>query len=174
MIIDGKKIVSVSYTLSTPGVLSTSEETVVEKTEPEVPLVWLYGAGSMIPDFEKNLQGKKKGDHFDFRIKAEDGYGLYDDTYIANIPLDAFRGKDGTLDTTMVKLGNTLPMMDNQGNHLQGVVKEISLTEVKMDFNHPMAGKDLHFVGEVEDVRLPSPEEIEHGHVHGPGGHHHH
>ncbi len=172
MVIDGKKVVSVSYTLSTPGKL-TDAETVVEKTDPGVPLVWLYGVGSMIPDFEKNLEGKKAGDFFDFRISAANGYGLYDESHVAQIPLDAFRGKDGTIDTTMVKLENILPMMDNEGNHLQGVVKEISLTEVKMDFNHPMAGKDLHFIGKVEEVRVPSSEELEHGHVHGEGGHHH-
>jgi FKBP-type peptidyl-prolyl cis-trans isomerase SlyD len=172
MIIEGKKVVSVGYVLTTPGKI-TDDETVVEKTDPEVPLVWLYGAGSMIPDFEENLKGKKAGDHFDFRITAANGYGLYDESYVAQIPLDAFRGKDGTLDTSMVKLGNTLPMMDNQGNHLQGVVKEISLTEIKMDFNHPMAGKDLHFTGDIVEVRNPTKEELEHGHVHGEGGHHH-
>jgi FKBP-type peptidyl-prolyl cis-trans isomerase SlyD len=172
MIIEGKKVVSVSYTLSTPGTLIDTE-TVVEKTDPDVPLVWLYGTGSMIPDFEKNLQGKKAGDLFDFRITAENGYGLYEESHVAMIPLDAFRGQDGTIDTSMVKLDNVLPMMDNQGNHLQGVVKEISLTEVKMDFNHPMAGKALHFTGKVIDVRVPSAEELEHGHVHGEGGHHH-
>jgi FKBP-type peptidyl-prolyl cis-trans isomerase SlyD len=173
MVVDGKKVVSVSYTLSTPG-KTAGQETVVEKTEPNIPLVWLYGVGSMIPDFENNLKGKKAGDKFDFHIKAVDGYGLRDETYLASIPLDAFRGEDGSVDTEMVKIGNTLPMMDNQGNHLQGVVLEISLTEVKMDFNHPMAGKDLHFVGEVLEIREPSAEELEHGHVHGPGGHHHH
>ncbi|HEY6161907.1 MAG TPA: peptidylprolyl isomerase, partial [Bacteroidia bacterium] len=66
-----------------------------------------------------------------------------------------------------------LPMVDNKGNHLQGKVTEISLTEVKMDFNHPMAGKDLHFTGEVLEVRDATQEELAHGHVHGPGGHHH-
>jgi|ERR1051326_477698 FKBP-type peptidyl-prolyl cis-trans isomerase SlyD len=172
MNVDNNKVVSVKYTLFTPNKI-TDEETVVEKAEATDPLVWLFGTGSMIEDFEKNLKGKKKGDTFDFRIKAENAYGLHDPSYIVTIPLDAFRGKDGTIDTNMVKVGNVLPMVDNKGNHLQGKVTEVSLTEVKMDFNHPMAGKDLHFTGEVLEVRDATQEEISHGHVHGPGGHHH-
>ncbi len=172
MTIEGKKVVSVSYTLYTPSKI-TGEDTLVEKTEAESPLVWLYGTGSMIPGFEQNLQGKKVGDLFDFVILAADGYGLYDETYVANVPLDAFRGKDGNIESSILKIGNTIPMQDNNGNHLQGVVKEVSLTDVKMDFNHPMAGKDLHFTGSVLEVRTPSEEELAHGHVHGAGGHHH-
>ena len=172
MNIENKKVVSVKYTLFSPNKI-TNEETQVEKADEKEPLVWLFGTGSMIGDFEKNLNGKKKGDTFDFRISADDAYGKHDPSYLINIPLDAFRGKDGAIDTNMVKLGNTLPMQDNKGNHLQGKVIEISLTEVRMDFNHPMAGKDLHFIGEVLDVRAASAEELAHGHVHGPGGHHH-
>jgi len=172
MSIEKNKVVSVKYTLFTPHKI-TGEETQIEKADQNKPLVWLYGTGSMIPDFEKNILGKKSGDTFDFRIKAEDAYGNYDETYIVKVPLDAFRGKDGSIDSEFIKVGKTLPMSDNQGNHLQGIVKEISLTEVKMDFNHPMAGKDLHFIGEVIEVRIATAEELEHGHVHGPHGHHH-
>ena|SRR5688572_7509892 len=172
MNIEKNKVVSVKYTLFTPHKI-TGEETQVEKADESHPLVWLYGIGSMIPDFETNLKGKKKGDTFDFRVKAENAYGNYDESYVVKVPLDAFRDKDGKIDSEFVKVGNTLPMTDNQGNHLQGMVKEISLTDVKMDFNHPMAGKDLHFTGEVLEVRDASAEEIAHGHVHGPHGHHH-
>lgn len=172
MVIENKKVVSVKYALFSPNAI-TSEEMQVEKADEHHPLVWLFGTGGMIEDFETNLKGKKKGDTFDFRIKAENAYGKHDLAYLISIPLDAFRGKDGTIDTNMVKVGKTLPMVDNQGNRLQGKVLEISLTEVKMDFNHPMAGKDLHFIGEVLDIRNATPEELDHGHVHGPGGHHH-
>ena len=173
MVIEDKKVVSVKYTLFTPHKI-TNEETMVEKADEKEPLVWLFGTGSMIGDFESNLTGKKKGDTFDFRIKAENAYGNFDPSYVITIPLDAFRGKDGTIDTNMVKVGNTLPMQDNKGNHLQGKVTEVSLTEVRMDFNHPMAGKDLHFIGEILEIRVATEEELAHGHVHGPGGHHHH
>ncbi len=172
MVIENKKVVSVKYTLFTPSKI-LGEESQVEKADENHPLVWLYGTGGMIEDFEANLKGKKAGDTFDFHIKSENAYGKQDPTYIVTIPLDAFRGKDGAIDTNMVKVGNTLPMVDNNGNHLQGTVIEVSLTDVKMDFNHPMAGKDLHFIGEVLEVRNATEEELAHGHVHGPGGHHH-
>jgi FKBP-type peptidyl-prolyl cis-trans isomerase SlyD len=73
----------------------------------------------------------------------------------------------------MVKVGNTLPMTDNEGNRLQGVVEEITDVHVRMDFNHPLAGQDLRFKGIVLDIRDASAEELAHGHVHGPHGHHH-
>ena len=65
-----------------------------------------------------------------------------------------------------------LPILDNQGNRMEGIVEEITDEFVKMDFNHPLAGQDLHFVGEILDVRKASSEELDHGHVHGAGGHH--
>lgn len=77
------------------------------------------------------------------------------------------------LDTEMVAAGNFLPMVDDQGNQMQGLVVEVGSDFVVMDFNHPLAGKDLHFVGSVLEIREASAEEIAHGHVHGPGGHHH-
>lgn len=64
-------------------------------------------------------------------------------------------------------------MRDQEGNPLMGIVKEITDAYVKMDFNHPLAGFDLHFMGEVLEVRDASQEELDHGHVHGPHGHHH-
>jgi FKBP-type peptidyl-prolyl cis-trans isomerase SlyD len=64
-------------------------------------------------------------------------------------------------------------MNDGQGQTFQGKVKAVSLDTVTMDFNHPLAGKTLHFKGKIESLREAAPEEISHGHVHGPGGHHH-
>jgi FKBP-type peptidyl-prolyl cis-trans isomerase SlyD len=66
-----------------------------------------------------------------------------------------------------------VPMSDNDGNHLRGKILEITDEHIKMDFNHPLAGTDLHFSIEVLDVREATDEEIDHGHVHGEHGHHH-
>jgi FKBP-type peptidyl-prolyl cis-trans isomerase SlyD len=73
----------------------------------------------------------------------------------------------------MVKVGNVLPMTDSDGNQMRGSVQEITGEHVRMDFNHPLAGQDLHFAGEVLEIRDATKEELSHGHVHGPGGHHH-
>ena len=73
----------------------------------------------------------------------------------------------------MLQEGNFIPMADSEGNHLQGKIVSVGDETVKMDFNHPLAGMDMHFNGKVIGVRDASAEEIAHGHVHGEGGHHH-
>ena len=90
-----------------------------------------------------------------------------------NIPIDSFKSPEGILDLNEIRLDNTLAMSDNQGNQLQGKILEVTAIHVRMDFNHPLADHELHFIGEVINVRPATAEEISHGHVHGPGGHHH-
>ena len=80
---------------------------------------------------------------------------------------------DGKLDEEMLAIGNMIPMRDSEGHMLQGRVVSVSPAAVKMDFNHPMAGQNLHFTGSILDVRKATDEEISHGHVHGHGGHAH-
>lgn len=173
MTIENKKVVSLNYHLTVRDE-KKGGEVLIEKTDKANPFVFLFGSGGLLEAFENNLKGKKAGDLFDFTIDYKNGYGSHDSGHIVNIPIAAFKNEKGVFDSEMVKLGNTLPMVDNEGNHLQGTVKEITAEHVRMDFNHPLAGQDLHFVGEVLEVRHATEEELSHGHVHGPGGHHHH
>lgn len=172
MYIEQNTVVSVSYNLSSKKAGQT-QETVVEKTKEGEPFVFLFGGGGLIEGFETNLRGKKAGDKFDFHISPDKGYGdvLFDN--IVNIPVNAFHNDKGKLDYEVVKVGNLVPMTDNQGHRMDGIVLEVTADYVRMDFNHPMAGHELHFIGEVLEIRNATPEEISHGHVHGPGGHHH-
>jgi FKBP-type peptidyl-prolyl cis-trans isomerase SlyD len=172
MEIGNKTVVSVIYSLSAKNEKQPEEKS-VEKTSKEHPFVFLFGMGHLLEDFEKNLKGKKKGDAFDFRIDAAKGYGLRNEKYVISIPVDSFKRADGTVDLHELKIGNVLPMTDNQGNHLHGKIIEVTASTVQMDFNHELAGFDLHFTGEVLDVRTATAEEISHGHVHGPGEHPH-
>lgn len=172
MIISEKQVVAVNYHLTVPGENGGAEIT-IEKTSTEEPFVFLIGAGQLLPDFESNLSGKKVGDKFDFRIEAGRGYGEYQLDHIVNLPIENFLDDKGKLDSEMIAVGKNVPMVDNEGHRLWGKVIEIGMDNVKMDFNHPLAGKELHFEGEVLDVRSASQEELDHGHVHGPGGHHH-
>lgn len=165
------KVVSVSYSLYAGE--KGQQEQHIETANESQPLMWLYGVGSMIPAFEENLRGKMVSDSFDFHIAAHEAYGLYDSEAIVMIPIDVFKGEDGNIDNSMLQVGAILPMMDNEGNHLRGKVVEVTSEYVKMDFNHPLAGQDLHFTGKVLEVRDATPDEIAHGHVHGPHGHHH-
>lgn len=168
MTIENNTVVSVNYLLAKKG---TGEQ--IEQTSKEHPFVFIFGVGGLLEDFETNLRNKKVGDTFDFFIEHTRGYGVRDEQHIVMIPIDAFLGEDGNLDEENVKVGVTLPMIDNEGGKLYGMVKEITKEYVKMDFNHPLAGQDLHFKGEVLEVRAASEEELAHGHVHGEHGHHH-
>lgn len=170
MIIENRMVVTLNYRLT---VNENGSEVEVEKTSAENPFVFIFGTGQLLPDFENNLAGKSGGDTFDFLIAAEKGYGISDAQNIVPIPITVFSDESGKPDTAVLKVGNILPMSDNSGNKYQGKVKEITADKVIMDFNHPLADQELHFIGEVLDVRLATLEELKHGHVHGPGGHHH-
>jgi FKBP-type peptidyl-prolyl cis-trans isomerase SlyD len=168
MNIDLNTVVSVNYKLTN---LTTGE--FVEETNTDNPLVFLYGVGSLLPDFEANLHNKKVGDTFEFSINADLAYGPASDEHIVMIPRDVFQDEAGNIDETIIFAGAIVPMMDNEGNRLRGTVLALEAEHVKMDFNHPLAGQDLHFSGEILDVREASSDEIAHGHAHGPGGHQH-
>lgn len=170
MIIGLNKVVSVSYELT---VNEDGTETLVEKTEENRPFVFLFGGGGLLEAFENNLEGLKVGDTFDFNIPAHQAYGKSQQEYIVRIPIESFLDEEGNLDTEMVKVGNMLPMVDQDGNRLQGLVVDVNEQFVIMDFNHPLADKDLRFVGTVLKIREATPDEIAHGHVHGEGGIHH-
>lgn len=171
MTISANKVVAVNYHLS--SFLENEAPELVEQTSKEQPFTFIFGVGQLIPDFEKNLLHKKAGDKFDFKVTPENGYGLSDDTMMPKIPKEAFN-VDGVFDSERVKEGEELMMNDAEGNELMGFVHEIGDDYVIMDFNHPLADHNLHFVGEVLEVRDATAEELDHGHAHGPGGHHHH
>ena len=165
MTIKKDKVVSIIYDLR----IDSPEGEIVESLNQDKPLTFLYGSGNLLPKFEENISGLKLGDSFDFDLAVTDAYGEVNETAIVEVPISAFE-MDGKLDEDLVKLGNTIPMRDNAGNRLNGVVKEISSENVKMDFNHPLAGNHLYFKGEVTEVREATEEELTHGHVHGGCG----
>lgn len=169
--IDANKVVSLHYSLSV--VNEDQSESFMEKTNEENPLVFISGIGNLLPAFEENLWGKNVGDAFDFILSAEDGYGSHEAEKIAHLPIGIFLDEAGQFDGEMIKVGNYVPMMDNNGHQHQGLVTHVGLENITMDFNHPMAGKTLHFTGSINDIREATSEELDHGHVHGPGGHEH-
>ncbi len=164
------KVASVHYVLH---VELNGERVVADQSDLEQPLQYLHGAGGLLPLFEQNIEGLQKGDTFSFEIKAADGYGTRDDSAVVPVPIKSFYDENGQVDDEMVKVGNVLPMVDEDGNQMQAIVLEVNEDHVIMDFNHPLADRDLFFSGSVADVREATADEIAHGHVHGPGGHHH-
>ncbi|MEN9304411.1 MAG: hypothetical protein RL264_2840 [Bacteroidota bacterium] len=168
MHISTNKVVSLTYKLSN---LNSGEQ--IEETTAENPMVFLFGVGGLIPDFEMGIEGKTIGDTFEFSIPAARAYGEREEEQVAMIPANIFHDENGKFDHAMFPVGALIPMSDNEGNHLRGKIEEVTEEFVKMDFNHPLAGTDLHFTGEILEIREATPEEIDHGHVHGPHGHHH-
>jgi len=170
MTISEDKVVSVNYYLT--GSKNNASEELIEQTSNEQPFVFLFGFGGVLPDFEEQLNGKQKGDKFDFKISAENGYGKHDTNYVVKLEKNIFE-VDGKFDTDRIQVGRDVEMNDADGNLLIGRVLSMADNSVEMDFNHPLADYELHFIGEVLDVRTATQEELDHGHVHGPHGHHH-
>lgn len=156
MKISANKFVAVTYDLY---VGEGEERELMEKATREVPLNFIYGTGSMIQAFEDALMGLESGAAFDFTITPENAYGEYNEDYVLDLPKNIFE-VDGKFDSEMIQEGNTVPMMDSNGNRMNGSVLEVRDDVVVMDFNHPLAGETLHFKGEVIDVHEPTAEEI--------------
>ena len=113
----------------------------------------------MLQSFENQIEGKGIGDTFTFTLTPDEAYGAYEDEKILELPKSVFQ-VDGEIDEDILFEGNTVPMMDSDGNKLMGSVIEIKEDVVSMDFNHPLAGEIMHFSGNVIDVRDATPEEI--------------
>ncbi|HQK36112.1 MAG TPA: FKBP-type peptidyl-prolyl cis-trans isomerase [Bacteroidales bacterium] len=168
MVVANNKVVSVTYELRK----NSADGEVIEIVKDDNPLVYIAGMGSLLPDFEANLMGKKLNESFTFSIPADDAYGPREESAIIDLPLQVFM-VDGEVDYELVRTGQTIPMRDQDGNRLNGIVLDVNETTVKMDFNHPLAGDDLYFTGKIVGIRDATQEELEHGHVHGHGGHSH-
>jgi len=162
-------VVSLSYILKRDD----AKGEIIEETRDSDPLVFLYGNGQMLPKFEDHLSTLNAGDAFEFTLSSDDAYGEMDQDAIIDLDKSIFE-VDGKIDTEMLAIGNVIPMRDDQGHMLQGIVVSVGDKLVRMDFNHPMAGNVLHFAGKVIEVREATAEELSHGHAHGAGGHHHH
>ncbi len=170
MQISNGKVVFLTYQLTITD--QYGEKETIETVEKDEPMVFLMGMSGLPEAFESNIQGLEVNDTFDFEISPDNGYGEYDPTAVVELPKEIFT-IDGEVLVEALEVGNFIPMNDDQGNRLQGKVVELKENCVVMDFNHPLVGKAMHFVGEILNVREATPDEIAHGHVHGDGGVHH-
>ena len=166
--VEKNKVVSLHYRLRKDN----KDGELIEETYNADPMVFLYGVGGMIPKFETELAGLKENDKFSFAIEAKEAYGEFDESAIIDLDIDIFK-VDGKLDEKMMKVGAILPMSNAEGHRIDGKINAITDKQVKMDFNHPLAGQNLYFEGEVVNLRNASEEEIQHGHVHQEGHQHH-
>lgn len=161
MIVTKDRIVSLTYELR----LDNQDGDLLESIKADTPLTFLYGSGKLLPKFEENLKGLAVGDEFEFQLEKDDAYGNYQKESIINVPVSAFE-VNGKVDENLLKKGNTIPMQDRSGNRLNGIVVDVTEAHVSMDFNHPLAGKNLHFTGNITNIREATEEELTHGHAH--------
>jgi FKBP-type peptidyl-prolyl cis-trans isomerase SlyD len=153
-------VVSMEYTLRV-------EDEVVDSSEGQDPLEFLVGHGNIISGLEREMMGMKVGDSKDVVILPTDGYGEYDEEAFMNVPRGEFP-KDMS-----VEEGMELTVKDDAGQARYARIDAVDGDHVTLNFNHPLAGDELHFNVKVVGLREPTGEELEHGHVHQGEGHHH-
>ncbi|MCU0356454.1 MAG: peptidylprolyl isomerase [Cyclobacteriaceae bacterium] len=153
-------VVSIHYTLR------DNEGSVLDSSEGRDPLLYIQGIGNLIPGMEEGLEGKAKGDKLSIKVSPEKGYGVRSEELIQKVPRAAFGDQE-------VRPGMQFQAQSQHGTQVV-TVTEVGLENVTVDGNHPLAGVELNFSVEVMDVREATADELDHGHVHGPGGHHHH
>lgn len=161
MLIAQDKVVLIHYTLK------NDEGEVIDSSSGQEPLAYLHGQGNIVPGLEKALEGKQAGDKLSVRVEPSEGYGTRDARLVQAVPRRQFGSAN-------VQPGMQFHAQTSQGHTRVVTVTGIAGDMVTVDGNHPLAGENLNFDVEVTGVRDASEEELSHGHVHGPGGHHHH
>lgn len=179
------KYVTVAYELYTDNDKGIHE--LVEKAPIEHPFQFISGLGIALDSFESKILVLAEGETFDFVLKVDEAYGPYEQDHVIELPKETF-AINGRFDKDMVYPGAVLPLVNADGMRFQGLVLELKDNTVIIDLNHPLAGKDLHFKGQVVTMRDATNEEIqalinhegcncggdcEGGCEGGCGGHHH-
>lgn len=150
-------VVSLEYTLTVDG-------EVVDSSEENGPIDFIQGQGNIIPGLEKELTGMKLGEAKKVNVLAVDAYGEYDPDAVEEIPLSDFPND------IPLEVGVELAVEDEDGEAVSAVIEEVGKDTVSLNFNHPLAGKDLVFDVKIAALRAATVEELEHGHVHGDDG----
>jgi FKBP-type peptidyl-prolyl cis-trans isomerase SlyD len=151
------KYITVAYELY---VMEDGEKNLMEKAPAEHPFQFISGMGTTLEAFEKELINLNKGDKFEFTLPVNDAYGEFHDEYVLDLPKNIFE-INGKFDSERIYEGNIVPLMNADGARMNGTVVEVKEDIVVMDLNHPLAGKDLTFVGEVTESREATNEEIQ-------------
>jgi FKBP-type peptidyl-prolyl cis-trans isomerase SlyD len=154
-------VVTIGYTLKDDAGL------VLDSSEGGDPLTYLQGGGNIVPGLERALEGKGAGDRLSVTLSPDDGYGARDESLKTTIPARQLQVQD----RSQVKVGERYRAWLADGAHVV-LVTAIDGDQVSVDGNHPLAGMALHFDVTVVEVRKATAQELSHGHVHGPGGHH--
>lgn len=132
----------------------------VEQTTSDRPLNFIYGVGMMLPKFEEYLANKEVGETYEFSLTPEEAYGEYSEEAVIDLARSIFE-LDGKLDENTIFAGNSVPLMDNDGNKVNALIVSIDDEHVRVDLNHPLAGDTLHFKGRILTVRDATQDDID-------------
>jgi FKBP-type peptidyl-prolyl cis-trans isomerase SlyD len=143
----------------------------LENSHGEEPNTYLHGRNAIVPGLESAMTGKEAGDIFSVTLEPEEGFGLRNEGQQQRVPLKHLMGQAQNK-KKKPKVGDVVSVNTSAGPRKATVIK-VGKFNVDLDANHPLSGKILTFDIEVVDVREATPEEVEHGHAHGPGGHQH-
>jgi len=160
MIVEKNKVVSFSYELK----LKNTEGESVQQVSKSKPLRIVFGRGNLLEHFESKIQGLQKGDNFEFILRSKDSYGAHNEKAVTEFDKSVFL-EEAEMDEALLVVGDYIPMETETGLPFNGKILEISDEKVKMDFNHPLAGQDLYFKGEILEIRESTNSEIETGMV---------
>jgi FKBP-type peptidyl-prolyl cis-trans isomerase SlyD len=161
MRIEKGRVVDIDYSLH------LGDGKVVDQSGPGEPLTYLHGEGEIVPGLESALEGAQVGDRKQVVIAPAEGYGDHDPSGIQRVPRQAFPAD------FLPQVGMELSAQGPDGDEVAFVIQGVEPDAVTIDLNHPLAGKTLHFDVTVREVRAATANELEHGHVHEPGDHHH-
>jgi FKBP-type peptidyl-prolyl cis-trans isomerase SlyD len=153
-------VVSMEYSLTVDGEM-------LDSSKDAGPLQFLAGYDNIVPGLEREMKGMKIGESKDVVVSPADGYGEFDEEAFMEVPRSEFP------DDMEIEMGMELGVSDEDGNHQMAIIENFDDETVRLDFNHPLAGAELHFTVKVVGLREPTTEELEHGHVHEEGHHHH-
>ena len=150
------KFISVSYQLYD---ITDGKSDLIEQTSDERPFIFVSGMGVTLPAFEEQIVNLAKGESFDFTLTPEQAYGAHYAERVIELEKEIFT-INGQFDAQHVQVGAIIPLQNEDGNHFNAVVKNISDTKVTCDLNHPLAGLKLNFCGQILESREATAEEI--------------
>lgn len=151
------KYIAVTYKLYT---VENNENELIEETAAGRPFQFISGFGITLEAFEKQIEGLDKGADFDFTLTKEEAYGDYEPARVLDLEREMFC-INGHFDHEHIFKDAIVPLQNEDGNHFYGRVLEVGTDKVKMDLNHPLAGKTLNFKGHVEENREATTDEIQ-------------
>ncbi len=153
VVVEDDVVVSLNYTLTVDG-------EVVDSSEEDGPISFIQGYGNIIPGLERELYGMRTGQSKHVSVSAADGYGTVDPEAVMEVPTEELPAD------IPLEVGVELEILNEDGEELSAVITKVGEKTIVLDFNHPLAGKQLEFDVTITDLRAATPEELDHGHVH--------